>query len=31
VRLLDGADGEKRFAAAAARVLELRLAFYDQF
>ena len=31
VRLLDGDDGEERFAAAEARVLALRLEFYDQF
>jgi hypothetical protein len=31
VRLLDGSDGDERFAAAEARVLALRLEFYDQF
>jgi hypothetical protein len=31
VRLLDGDDGEARFAATEARVLALRLDFYDQF
>ncbi len=31
VRLLDGADGDARFAATEARVLALRLEFYDQF
>jgi hypothetical protein len=31
VRLLDGQDGEERFAATEARVLALRLEFYDQF
>ena len=31
VRLLDGEAGEERFAATEARVLALRLEFYDQF
>ena len=31
VRLLAGEDGEERFAATEARVLALRLEFYDQF
>jgi len=31
VRLLDGDDGEQRFAATEGRVLALRLDFYDQF
>lgn len=31
VPLLDGRDGEERFAATEARVLALRLEFYDQF
>lgn len=31
VRLLDGDDGEERFAATEARILALRLDFYDQF
>ena len=31
VRLLDGDDGEERFASTEARVLALRLDFYDQF